>query len=56
MCQYIINLVPWDHMISAQSTLAGATTFGAPNMKIEPNLNLIHLIIAKILSTPDHDV
>jgi hypothetical protein len=33
MRQYIINLVHRGQMIGPQSTQAGATTFGAPNMK-----------------------
>jgi hypothetical protein len=33
MHQYIINLVHRGQTIGPQSTQAGATTFGAPNMK-----------------------
>jgi hypothetical protein len=33
MRQYIINLVHRGQMIGPQSTLAGDTTFGAPNKK-----------------------
>jgi hypothetical protein len=33
MRQYIINLVRWGQMVDPQSTQAGATTFGALNMK-----------------------
>jgi hypothetical protein len=35
MCQYIINLVHRGQTIGPQSTLAGATTFGAPNIKTD---------------------